>query len=172
MLRRLTLGVLASSLLALATVAVAGAQAMPSPPQGPTPPSAEEQGPMHPGARAAVAPSRTEHPGDQVYGAPCAGCYVIVDPCEFLDSCQQLPGGLPFPPALHWTTLRPNVPQFFPRGPFVCAPAQGSNVPRCVDALTAGIRLPAGAPPMMPGGSPSAPPDTPPASSPAGESAR
>lgn len=146
MLRRLTLGVLASSLLTLASVAVAGAQAMPSPPA----PAADGQEGAAAGA-VVVMPSRTNHPGDQVFGAPCADCRVIVDPCEFMAVCVQVPGGLPFPPALHWTTLRPTVVLFFPEGPYVCAPPVGRNRPMCVDAMTAGL-MPPGGQFTLPGG--------------------
>ena len=159
MLRRLTLGVLASLLLTLASVAVAGAQATPSPSApgtgAPAPASADGQGPTGPGVPMGgmvILPSRTHHPGDLVYSAPCNDCHVILDPCEFLAICQQLPGGIPFPPVLHWTTLRPNVPQFFPHGPYVCAPPVGRNVPLCVEALTAGIGFPGGEQFTPPGG--------------------
>jgi hypothetical protein len=166
MLRRIVLGVLASSLVILATVVQAGAQVEPTMPAG-APTGGAAQGQAAPGDEGAAAPvavltvSRTHHPGDLVWSAPCFGCRVILDPCEFMAICQQLPGGVLFPPALHWTTLRPNTPQFFPAGPYICLPAFGRNVPACAEAGLAGFAGPGGPGGTQvgpgPGGSPVSP---------------
>jgi hypothetical protein len=138
MRHRLVFGILALVVIGTSTVAPALAQGEPPLPGPPGPlPTA----------------SRTGHPGDQVWAAPCDGCRVLVDPCEFLGLCMPLPPGLwPAELGLHPTTIHPNLFLFFPSGPYLCGRRAGDQPVSCAGAGL--IPPPTGPAPVRPGEAP------------------
>jgi hypothetical protein len=80
--------------------------------------------------------ARTDHPGDNGWGAPCPGCRMLVELCEEIAVCIHLPRGF-HPPAigLHPHVVQANVPLYFPEGPLACAARRLAGPAVCVTII-------------------------------------
>ncbi len=80
--------------------------------------------------------ARTDHPGDNGWGAPCSGCRMLVELCEEIAVCEQLPRAF-HPPAigLHPYVVQANVPLYFPEGPLACAARRLAGPAVCVTII-------------------------------------
>ncbi len=80
--------------------------------------------------------ARTDHPGDNGWGAPCVGCRMMVDLCEEVARCQSLAGAFhPEIIGLHSTVIHANLTLYFPGGPLTCVRPRLAGPPVCVDVV-------------------------------------